>query len=138
MRSLSLKAFWQRRPSSFIRSRGGLAGFSGVTTMAWSEDMRHDPLETYAFRTEFGIAAENRPLDATSNHRRESLSDLENSLLQFRKAKRAADESMRRAQDVPEPHSTDNTIFIALWEAHLADREALFDAMRRLDRARED
>lgn len=52
-----------------------------------------------------------------------------------RKAKRAADESLQRAQEAPEPHATTNTIFIALYEAHLRDRETLFSAMRRLDEA---
>lgn len=53
-----------------------------------------------------------------------------------RTAKRTADESLRRALDAPEPHETTNTIFVALWEAHLHDREMLFSTMRDLDDAR--
>jgi hypothetical protein len=53
-----------------------------------------------------------------------------------RRAKRAAEESLRRAQAAPEPHAATNAIFGALCEAHLRDREALFAAMRRFDDAR--
>jgi hypothetical protein len=53
-------------------------------------------------------------------------------------ARRTADESLRRALDAPEPHETTNTVFIALWEAHLRDRELLFSVMRDLDAAREE
>lgn len=64
------------------------------------------------------------------------LEKMEDSLSQLHRAKRAADESLRRAQEAPEPHSTDNSIFVALWEDHLRDREALFSAMRQFDEAR--
>jgi len=57
---------------------------------------------------------------------------------QVHAARRTADETLRRALEAPGPHETTNTIFVALWEAHLHDREALFAAMRRLDAARED
>ncbi len=53
-------------------------------------------------------------------------------------ARHAADESLRRALDAPEPHETTNTIFVACWEDHLRDREALFETMRRLDAARDE
>ena len=52
-------------------------------------------------------------------------------------AKRAADESLARVNAAPEPHMTTNTVFVALYEAHQRDREALFAAMRRLDTATE-
>jgi hypothetical protein len=42
-----------------------------------------------------------------------------------------------RANEAPEPHETSNDIFVMLYEAHWNDREALFDAMRRLEGARE-
>jgi hypothetical protein len=71
------------------------------------------------------------------NRHRERFTTVEASRSHLRKAKRAADESLRRAQDAPEPHTSDNSIFAALWEVHLAHREALFDAMRRLDEASE-
>ncbi|MEO5758280.1 MAG: hypothetical protein ABIQ51_15630 [Mesorhizobium sp.] len=54
-----------------------------------------------------------------------------------RKAKRAAHDSLARANDAPGPHETTNTIFVGLYEAHLRDREAMFAAMRQLDMARE-
>lgn len=52
-----------------------------------------------------------------------------------RSARQAADESLRRAQAAPEPHETGNTIFVFLYEEHLRDREALFAALRDLDKA---
>lgn len=54
-----------------------------------------------------------------------------------RKARRTANESLMRANEAPEPHATSNNIFAMLYETHWRDREALFDAMRRLDAARE-
>ncbi len=56
----------------------------------------------------------------------------------MRTAKQTADETLRRALDAPEPHETTNTIFVALREAHLHDREILFAAMRCLDEARKE
>ncbi|WP_090329471.1 hypothetical protein [Nitratireductor aquibiodomus] len=50
-------------------------------------------------------------------------------------AKRAAAESLARANDAPEPHDGSNTIFVALFDAHCRDREALFETMRELDEA---
>lgn len=52
------------------------------------------------------------------------------------RAKRAADESIARVADVPGPHVADNAIFMAHYDAHCMDREALFDALRRLDAVR--
>ncbi|HEV2502789.1 MAG TPA: hypothetical protein VGV39_06920 [Mesorhizobium sp.] len=68
---------------------------------------------------------------------RESIAALDASLSQLHQAKRNADESLRRAQDAPGPHTSDNSIFVSLWEAHLGDRELLFSAMRQLDRVRQ-
>lgn len=51
-------------------------------------------------------------------------------------AKQTANESLRRAQSAPLPHIADNSIFIALYDRHLSDREALFSRIRELDDAR--
>ncbi|ASV83514.1 hypothetical protein CES85_4294 [Ochrobactrum quorumnocens] len=51
-------------------------------------------------------------------------------------AKQEANESLRRAQSAPLPHIADNTIFIALFERHLSDREILFSKIRQLDDAK--
>lgn len=51
------------------------------------------------------------------------------------RAKRAADESLGRLQDAPEPHVATNTFFIGLYDIHQRDRETLFAAMRQLDAA---
>ena len=56
--------------------------------------------------------------------------------LRVAQARRAADESLLRVQDAPEPHITTNSLFVALFEAHQRDRETLFEAMRQLDAAR--
>lgn len=89
------------------------------------------------FRQAHGSPLENGASDLGSNRHRELFVAVEASLSQVRKAKRAADESLRHAQEAPEPHATTNSMFIALWEAHLSDREALFAAMRKLEEARE-
>ncbi|MGF7009357.1 hypothetical protein [Aminobacter sp. BE322] len=89
------------------------------------------------FRHAHGSPLENGASDPGSSRHREPFAAMEASLSQVHKAKRAADESLRHAQGTPEPHATTNSIFIALWEAHLSDREALFAAMRKLDEARE-
>ncbi|CAM5489560.1 hypothetical protein MAUB1S_08201 [Mycolicibacterium aubagnense] len=75
-------------------------------------------------------------LTAETNRDRE-VAALEASLSRLHQAKRMADESLRRAQEAPGPHTSDNSIFVALWEAHLSDRELLFSAMRQLDHARQ-
>lgn len=67
---------------------------------------------------------------------RDGFAAVEASLDTVRAAKRAADESLRRAQEAPGPHVTTNSIFVALYEAHLRDRESLFSALRGLDEAR--
>lgn len=88
------------------------------------------------YRPESGSPPGNGNSAGESSRRPATTKAMEASLSLLRTAKRAADESLRRAQDAPEPHTSDNSIFVALWEAHLADREALFAAMRRLDDAR--
>lgn len=67
---------------------------------------------------------------------RDRFAAVEASLAAVRSAKRAADESLRRAQEAPGPHVTTNSIFVALYDAHLRDREALFSALRDLDEVR--
>ena len=84
-----------------------------------------------------GSPPENGGRDAASSRRRELAGMVEALTELVSAARRAADESLSRVNDAPQPHSTDNSIFVALWEAHLGDREALFSAMRRLDDARE-
>lgn len=90
------------------------------------------------YRPTNGQPAENGYADCDSNLYRECFTTVEALTLQIRRAKHAADESLRRALDAPEPHETTNTIFVACWESHLRDREALFETMRRLDAAREE
>jgi len=89
------------------------------------------------YRPDFGPPPGNGSSAGESSRHRATVEAMEASLSQLRRAKRAADESLRRAQDAPLPHTSDNSIFVALWEAHLGDREALFAAMRRFDDARE-
>ncbi len=84
-----------------------------------------------------GSPLESGPAEQETSRHRERFAALEASLSAVRRAKRAADDSLRRAQDAPQPHVTTNSIFVALWEAHLGDWEALFAAMRLLDEARE-
>jgi len=91
----------------------------------------------YPCESASGSPPENRPSAEESRRRGAHCTHMEASLSQLRRAKRAADESLRRAQEAPGPHSTDNSIFVALWEDHLRDREALFSAMRQFDEARE-
>lgn len=80
---------------------------------------------------------EKRGSVVTSSRHRQLFLAVEVLLSEVREAKHAADRSLLRAQEAPEPHVTTNTIFVALYEAHLSDREALFATMRRLDEARE-
>ena len=65
--------------------------------------------------------------------REQRLANVAASLSRLHAAKRAADESLRRAQDAPGAHMGDNTVFVILWEAHLDDREALLSATGCLD-----
>lgn len=89
------------------------------------------------YRPDSGPPPGNGNSAEASNRHRATIEAMEASLSQLRRAKRAADDSLHRAQDAPGPHTSDNSIFVGLWEGHLADREALFAAMRRLDDARE-
>ncbi|MFE0015879.1 hypothetical protein ACFWXH_13610 [Mesorhizobium sp. NPDC059054] len=84
-----------------------------------------------------GAPFEHGGLTGEASHLRESIAALETSLSRLHQAKRVADESLRRAQDAPGPHTSENSIFVALWESHLGDREMLFSAMRQLDHARQ-
>lgn len=83
------------------------------------------------------LLPENGSVDAVSSHYHELVGRVEALMALVSRAKRAADESLSRANDAPQPHETSNTIFVALYEAHWRDREALFEAMRQLDVARE-
>jgi len=71
-----------------------------------------------------------------SNREREIFTAVEALLVRVRRAKRAADESLKRVNAAPQPHTQDNPVFAAVAETHMADREALFAAMRELDVAR--
>jgi hypothetical protein len=82
--------------------------------------------------------ASDRVSDCDPSLYRECFAAVEALTSRVRIARRTADESLRRALDAPEPHETTNTVFIALWEAHLRDRELLFSVMRDLDAAREE
>ncbi len=84
-----------------------------------------------------GAPLEHGDLTGEANLIGESVAALEACLSRLHQAKRVADESLRRAQDAPGPHTSENSIFVALWETHLGDRELLFSAMRQLDRARQ-
>jgi len=50
--------------------------------------------------------------------------------------KRREAESLARLEEAPEPHLSTNTIYVARYEAYLADRRALAEAMKKLDAAR--
>jgi len=54
-----------------------------------------------------------------------------------RRARRQADLSLKRVNAVPEPHSVGNAVFAVELERHRADRETMFEAMRKLDAARQ-
>lgn len=71
-----------------------------------------------------------------SSRDRETFAAFEMLSARVQRAKRAADESLKRVNATPEPHTQDNPAFAAVAETHMADREALFAAMRDLDDAR--
>jgi hypothetical protein len=48
-------------------------------------------------------------------------------------AKGVANESLQRLREAPEPHTSDNAIYLRLYDDHCRGREMLFEAMRRLD-----
>ncbi|WEX08537.1 hypothetical protein [Chelativorans sp. AA-79] len=66
---------------------------------------------------------------------RELVAEVERQRSRVREARQRAVESLARAHEAPEPLDTANTIFVALYETHWCDREALFTAMRDLDAA---
>jgi len=84
-----------------------------------------------------GSPRENGGRDTVPSRYRELAGRIEALTSLVLEAKRRADESLSRAHDAPQPHETSNTIFVALYEAHWRDREALFEAMRQLDVARD-
>jgi hypothetical protein len=88
------------------------------------------------YRPKQGSSSENGNRAQASSRLHEHIDDPEALLAHVRRAQREADESLRRVQDAPEPHVSTNIIFVALYEAHLRDREVLFEAMRKLDDAR--
>lgn len=90
---------------------------------------RHDPHDA---------STENSDREAVLSSHSALAGEVEVLMAVVSKAKRIADESLARANDAPHPHETSNTIFVALYETHWRDREALFEAMRRLDKAREE
>lgn len=65
----------------------------------------------------------------------ELVAEVECQRSRVREARQSAVESLARAHEAPEPHDTANTVFVALYEAHWRDREALFAVMRDLDAA---
>ncbi|MFC5384720.1 hypothetical protein ACFPLB_01940 [Aquamicrobium segne] len=90
------------------------------------------------FRPTHGAPFANGAGAAASSHHYELAGRVEALTVLVSRAKRLADESLARANDAPQPHETTNIIFVTLYEAHWRDREALFEAMRRLDEAREE
>ncbi|QOF74644.1 hypothetical protein IG197_27950 (plasmid) [Aminobacter sp. SR38] len=67
---------------------------------------------------------------------RETFAEVEALGAQVRRARRQADLSLKRVNAVPEPHSVGNAVFAVELERHRADRETMFEAMRKLDAAR--
>lgn len=80
---------------------------------------------------------EGHPLPSDARRYQELVAEVERQRSRVREARRRAVESLARAHEAPEPHDTGNTIFVALYETHWRDREALFTAMRDLDTASE-
>ncbi|GAA4127657.1 hypothetical protein ACFFTN_03615 [Aminobacter aganoensis] len=52
-------------------------------------------------------------------------------------ARRIANESLGRLNALPQPEIGENTLFVDALDMHRRDKEALFEAMRQLDAARE-
>lgn len=57
--------------------------------------------------------------------------------LQVDSARRAANDSLGRLNALPQPEVGESTLFVAALDIHRRDREALFEAMRQLETARE-
>lgn len=68
---------------------------------------------------------------------RETFAEVEALGAQVRRARRQADLSLKRVNAAPGPHSAANTVFAVELERHRADRETMFEAMRKLDAARQ-
>ena len=66
---------------------------------------------------------------------RKTASAVDHARKQVEEARRIADASLLRAKAAPRPHEITNPVFVALFDAHQHDREALFAAMRNLDAA---
>lgn len=84
-----------------------------------------------------GSPLEDSGADSGLNRYRESFAAVEASASAVRRTRRAADESLKRLNSLPEPRTDANPVFVSLLEKHRQDREALFSAMRQLDDARE-
>lgn len=56
---------------------------------------------------------------------------------QVDRARRAANESLGRLNTLPQPEIGESTLFLDALDMHRRDKEALFEAMRQLDAARE-
>ncbi|WP_131922407.1 hypothetical protein [Aminobacter aminovorans] len=68
---------------------------------------------------------------------RETFAEVEALGARVRRARRQADLSLKRVNSAPEPHSAGNAVFAVELERHRADRETMFEAMRKLDAARQ-
>ncbi|WEX08228.1 hypothetical protein [Chelativorans sp. AA-79] len=71
------------------------------------------------------------------DRRNELVAEVDRLKFRLDEAKRAAAESLRRANEAPGPLDTTSGAFAVLYEAHLQDREVLFALMRRFDEARD-
>ncbi len=72
--------------------------------------------------------------EADQHRYRELEAEVERLRLSVCKVKQRAVESLARTHEVP-PEDPGNTAFVAVYEAHWRDREALFAAMRELEAA---
>ncbi len=68
---------------------------------------------------------------------RETFAEVEALDALVRRARRQADLSLKRVNAVPQPHSVGNAVFAIELERHRADRETMFEVMRKLDAARQ-
>ncbi|WP_395446502.1 hypothetical protein ACHMW7_00555 (plasmid) [Aminobacter sp. UC22_36] len=68
---------------------------------------------------------------------REKFADVEALGALVRRAKRTADLSLRRVNTAPGPHNAGNGAFAVELERHRRDRETMFEAMRKLEAARQ-
>ena len=68
---------------------------------------------------------------------RETFAEVEALGALVRRAKRQADLSLTRVNAAPQPHSVGNAVFAVELERHRADRETMFEAMRKLEAARQ-